>query len=167
MVDSFGIQDVEITDVATGSAPSLQNVLSPIVDRQNLSQLGEYLHLAGMDADVRRIRELRCRETDHSWMFSINTFYGPVLPADEYATAVRIKLGANLIDDDIVCAQCGKRLLDAQCYHAQCCSTAEATIGHNRVRDALHAGFVISDPGANTEALGVVESQPDCVQQIF
>ena len=34
-------------------------------------------------------------------------------------------------------------------------------MGHNRVRDALHAGFVLSDPGANTETLGLVASQPD------
>ena len=121
----------------------------------------EELHAAGKDADVRRIRELRSSEVDHTWMFSVNTFYGPVLTPDDYATAQRIRLGAKLLDDDIVCAQCGRRVLDTQCYHAQCCSTAEATIGHNRVRDALHAGFVLSDPGANTETLGLVESQPD------
>ena len=115
MVDANGMQDVEITDVVSGSAPSLQNVLCRVVDRQNLTQLGEDLHAAGKDADVRRIRELRSSETDHTWMFSVNTFYGPVLPPDEYSTSIRIELGAKLLDDDIVCAQCGKRVLDAQC----------------------------------------------------
>ena len=113
------------------------------------------------DRDVRRIRELRSNDTDHAWMFSVNSIHGPVLPPDIYTTAMRIRLGATLLDDDIVCEQCGQRVLDAQCYHAQCCNTAEATIGHNRVKEVLHAGFVISDPGACMEAAGLVESQPD------
>ena len=74
MIDAVGMEDIEITDVVSGSAPSLQNVLCRVVDRQNLSQLGEELHADGKDPDVRRIRELRSSEVDHSWMFSVNTF---------------------------------------------------------------------------------------------
>ena len=94
-------------------------------------------------------------------MFSVNPIHGPVLPPDMYSTAIRIRLGADLIDDDIVCAQCSQRVLDSQGYHALCCNTAEATIGHNRIKEVLHSGFILSDPGANMEAAGLVPSNPD------
>ena len=160
MADAVGAEDAQITDGVSGSTPSLQSILCKVVDNKHLALLGERLHSSGRDRDVRRLRELRSMETDHTWMFSVNPIHGPVLPPDLYSTAVRMRLGADLIDDDIVCAQCSHRVLDSQGYHALCCNTAEATIGHNRIKEVLHAGFVLSDPGANMEAAGLVSSNP-------
>ena len=106
MVDAVGARDAEISDVVSGYTPSLQNILCKVVDNQHLTQLGDRLHSSGRDRDIRRLRELRSMDTDHTWMFSVNPIHGPVLPPDMYSTAIRIRLGADLIDDDIVCAQC-------------------------------------------------------------
>ena len=53
MVDAVGLQDAEISDVVSGSTPSLQNILCKVVDNQHLTQLGERLHSSGMDRDIK------------------------------------------------------------------------------------------------------------------
>ena len=45
--------------------------------------------------------------------------------------------------------------------HALCCSLAETTIGHNRVKEVIHACCVISGSSAHMEAVGLVDSQPN------
>ena len=47
------------------------------------------------------------------------------------------------------------------CRHALCCSLAEATVGHNRVKEVIHAGCVVSDPGSCMEAVGFIGSRPE------
>ena len=74
---------------------------------------------------------------------------------------MRVRLGAPLLLNSMLCGVCQKRVLDVKCTHALCCSLAESTIGHNRVKEVIHAGCSISDPGACMEAVGLVDSQPD------
>ena len=50
--------------------------------------------------------------------------------------------------------------MDKQGYHALCCSMAESTRGHNRVRNVVHAGCAVSDPGAAAEVQGLIPSAP-------
>ena len=94
-------------------------------------------------------------------MWVVNPVHGPVLPADEFSIASRVRLGAPLLLDSMLCEVCQKRVLDVKCTHALCCSLAESTIGHNRVKEVIHAGCSISDPGACMEAVGLVDSQPN------
>ena len=76
----------------------------------------------------------------------------------EYVTAVRLRLGAAGPDEPAVCGRCGMSLLDASAAHALCC--ANAVVGHNDVRDILHAAACSCDPSAEIEPLGLVPSHP-------
>ena len=58
------------------SASSLQRALTRLVDEAGLRDLGGQLLAAGRDSDVRRIRELRSEDTDHTWMESLNPVAG-------------------------------------------------------------------------------------------
>ena len=51
-------------------------------------------------------------------------------------------------------------LLSLPFHHALCCSLAEATRGHNAVRDQLHKAARAADSSAETEPLGLIASQP-------
>ena len=93
-------------------------------------------------------------------MASLNPELDVVLPEAEWLTAVRVRLGCAIVSGEQVCRCCGEHVLDRQCYHATCCSMAESTKGHNRLRDSLHAGFSVSDPGAEREVEGLIPSAP-------
>ena len=73
-------------------------------------------------------------------------------------TAVRLRLGAAGPDSPAVCGRCGTALLDASAAHALCC--ANSVIGHNAVRDELHAAALPCDPSAEIEPLGLIPSRP-------
>ena len=53
---------------------------------------------------------------------------------------------------------CGVSLLDASAAHALCC--ANGVVGHNAVRDELHAAACSCDPSAELEPVGLVPSRP-------
>ena len=67
-----------------------------LFDEVRLAKLGEELQAAGKDDDVRRIRELRSPDTDHSWMWVVNTVHGSVLPAEVFSIAMRLRIGAPI-----------------------------------------------------------------------
>ena len=85
--------------------------------------------------------------------------HGDLVPPDEFAHAVRIRLGAKFIDDVASCERCGK-LLGSNAAHAFCCALPDATRGHNRVRDKAHDLVSIADPSASREAPELVPSFP-------
>ncbi len=95
-------------------------------------------------------------------MWGLNVAKEPVLPEEEWLRAMRIRLGCSQLSGEIMCASCGRHVLDTTAYHARCCcAKGESTRGHNRVRNTMHAGFVASDPGAAIEVLGLMPSQPE------
>jgi hypothetical protein len=141
-------------------APAIQRKLSLLLDRFKLDTLMEELADAGEEEDLRRLEDLRDTHQDHSWQFSLNPATDIVLPEDEWLTAVRLRLGCSVVHSESLCASCGECVLDRRGYHALCCSRAEATKGHNRVRDVMHAGCAVSDPGAATEVQGLIPSAP-------
>ena len=59
-----------------------------------------------------------------------------LIPPDEFAHAVRIRLGANFLDDVVCCERCGK-CMGCNVAHALRCALPDATRGHNKVRDKL------------------------------
>ena len=81
-------------------------------------------------------------------------------PDEDYVTCVRLRLGAPIIDDAIVCHRCGAAILDRSCSHALCCSLGEATKGHNRIRDDILRVVHIADSAAETEVQGLIPSAP-------
>eukprot|EP00973_Karenia_brevis_P037363 5150135-Karenia_brevis.AAC.1 len=73
---------------------------------------------------------------------------------------MRIRLGADIVSDDLVCASCGTKVLDRQAYHSFCCAQAESTKEHYKVRYCMLDGCRIADPGAAPEVPGLCESDP-------
>ena len=80
-------------------------------------------------------------------------------PAGDAATAVRLRLGAPILDKPAVCACCGGEL-DRQCRHALRCAPGASTHGHNQVRDALLGLAALADGSAAVEPPGLVPSRP-------
>ena len=107
----------------------MQRALSSLVDERVLRELGEKLHDEQRDHDIRRIRELRSADTNHAWIDVVNPVHGPVLPPDLFVTAMRLRLGADIIAEPVLCNVCGKHLLDTQCKHCQVCAIGEITFG--------------------------------------
>ena len=85
---------------------------------------------------------------------------GGLLEPDEYATAVRHRLGADHVDETILCCSCGRALLDTSGAHALSCAPGASTRGHNDVRDAVLDFTRLADATAEPEVLGLIASAP-------
>ena len=93
--------------------------------------------------------------------------YGPLDPRtpralepDAYVTAVRLRLGAGFADAPATCRACGKQQVCSSGAHALCCAPGPSTVGHNEVRDLIHAVAKQADPAAETEVLGILQAAP-------
>ena len=138
----------------------LQRALSQLVDEDKLDRLVETLVEAGQWQSVRRLEDLRDPSVVHEWLWALNPAHGAYMAPDEYVTSVRIRLGADHIDEAITCAKCGEAVLGKDCYHALCCAPAESTIGHNKIRDAVFDLARAADGSAETEPEGLIPSHP-------
>jgi hypothetical protein len=139
----------------------IQKKLSALVDGTRAAQLAEKCEAADMIEDALRLADLRDKHQEHSWMWALNPATGPVLPQEDWLRAMRLRLGCTQLSSEVLCASCGRRVLDKPAYHALCCARGESTRGHNRVRNVMHAGFSASDPGAVMEVMGLIPSEPD------
>ena len=83
---------------------------------------------------------------------------GPTFTPVEYVTAVRLRLGGAGLEEFALCGRCVASLIDASAAHALCC--ANSVVGHNSVRDELHAAASCCDPSAEIEPLGLIPSRP-------
>ena len=142
------------------STEGLQRRLCTLVDDQRIDELSGRFQSSLRWEDARRLRELRNPSVSHDWLWAINPAYGSHIPDDEYVTCVRLRLGAPIIDDPVVCHRCGAAILDRSCSHALCCSLGEATKGHNKVRDDVLRVVHIADSAAETEVPGLIPSAP-------
>ena len=106
--------------------------------------------------DVRRLKELGDPTVNADWMWRLTKEHGPVVEAEMYVEAVRARLGADIVEEAMVCRSCGTAILDKQGYHASCCTLAEATRGHNEVRDAVFVLAQSADASAETEVDGAL-----------
>ena len=127
LVHPSGVEDPEAADRSR-----LQGVLSRLQGEPRLEALDDRLRAASDWPGLRRLRELRDPSTDHSWMNCLHAAHGPVLDADSYVDALRVRFGVPFLPDDAECALCGG-LLDRRCVHPQTCAQAESTRGHYRV----------------------------------
>ena len=115
----------------------LQQRLCAVVDDLRVDELSERMEASHRCGDKRCLHELRDPSVSHDWLWAINPAYGSHVPDEDYVTCVRLRLGAPIIDDAVVCHRCGAAILDRACSHALCCSLGEATKGHNKVRDDI------------------------------
>ena len=79
----------------------------------------------------------------------------------EFALAVKLRIGADVAVPGSKCSRCDMAM-DRKGRHALVCQRAigVSTKGHNLIRDTLMGLASISDPGAVTEAPGLVLSNP-------
>ena len=88
-----------------------------------------------------------------------NPAHGACLRPEEFAIAVRLRIGAPFLGEHIVCPRCAGDL-DPGCVHALCCAQGASTKGYNNVRDALLQLASLSDPRATAEPTGLIPSRP-------
>ena len=117
------------------------------------------LQMQGDWSGVRLLDDLRDPGTDHSWMWVLCSATGDFVRADEFVTAVRLRLGAPILDEPAECACCGG-VLDRQCRHALRCAPGASTRGHNRVRDTLLGLASLADSASVIEPEGLIPSHP-------
>ncbi len=138
----------------------LQRRLSALTDDHRVDALTARLHDSHLWEDARRLRELRDPSVSHDWLWAMNPAHGSHVPDEDYVTCVRVRLGAPIIDEAVVCHRCGAAILERKCTHALCCSLGEATKGHNRVRDDVLRLVHIADSAAETEVQGLIPDAP-------
>jgi len=105
------------------------------------------------------MKELRDPSTLHEWLCCISPKCGTNLNSVEFIDALRLRVGAIFSDEGIECRKCGNPT-DSRLLHAQCCDRANATKGHYKVRDCVHALNSVHDPSAQLEVIGLSPSYP-------
>ena len=138
---------------------NLQRQLSILVDNTQLRRLVVSLEVAGRFADMRRLQELRDPSVDHSWIRRLDSCEGPVVREEDYALALQLRLGANVVADSYVCPEC-EGLVDSRLSHSTCCAKAERTKAHYVVVRAMFERMVEVDSAAVLEQRGLVEVEP-------
>ena len=115
--------------------------------------------LEGRWRDDARLADLQHKRCEHSWLWALCPAHGASLDPSEYTDAVRLRLGAPLVSDSCTCHRCGA-LVQPDGVHTQTCGGAGEVVGHNRVRDSLHALAALADPSAALETPGLIPSRP-------
>eukprot|EP00973_Karenia_brevis_P048344 6709463-Karenia_brevis.AAC.1 len=87
---------------------------------------------------ARRLLEISDPECNHEWMWAINPQAGKTLSAEDYVSAVRLRLGTAGPVEPSQYACCGE-VLQPCGSHALLCARGPSTCGHNAIRDDLHA----------------------------
>ena len=104
-----------------------------------------------------RLRELSSQDVDHTCLWKLNLRRGPILHADEFVDAVRIRLGCA---GPVVPTMCAARNAGwTGATHASCCALSEATRGHNAVAQVVQEAAPSCDPTAETEVPGLIQAQ--------
>ena len=82
------------------------------------------------------------------------------MPPDEFSTCVRIRLGAFLTDEPVICERCGASIVERTAAHGLCCALPEGTRGHYSARDAVLPLVHLADPSASTEVPDLIPDAP-------
>ena len=160
LVPDAGSEDHEHSRAWGKRSTGLQSQLNKITDDRRLEGLSHDLETNRDWEHVRRINDLRDPTVDHRWLWALSNGHGLKMTNEEYALAIRIRLGCRLFDDAEICPMCKTQVLDPAGYHTTCCAKGESTRGHNAVRDELFDCICEADPAAETEPLGLVEHRP-------
>ena len=133
--------------------------LCHLCDEENLSVLVVGLELQEKWPDVRRLRELSDPSVSHDWMWPLNPEHGIIVPRDEMGDALRIRLGALLINDTTFCERCGV-VVGRSAVHGLCCSLLEGNRGHNTVRNHLLHFVPLAENSASIEVPELIPNAP-------
>eukprot|EP00973_Karenia_brevis_P039320 5429252-Karenia_brevis.AAC.1 len=107
-----------------------------------------------MQGDLERLQELRHPGTNHDWISLMDPSQGTIIPAAEFRTCLRHRLGCDFLSEAGQCHVCGK-VLDIKAVHAGCCAMAQATKGHYAVVKPLLATAKAIDPTTDREEPGL------------
>ena len=157
LVHPAGSEDLEASMGADGG---LQRRICQLIDAERADALACRLGMQERWTDVRRLAELRDPTVSHDWLWRLNPAHGPVVPNDEMATCLRIRLGASFTEEPTLCERCGKSIVGQTAAHNLCCAALEGTHGHYMVRDALLPLVHLADPSACTEVPELSASAP-------
>ena len=106
------------------------------------------------------LHDLRDPGTDHCWLWELASATGDCPRHTGFVTAVRLRLGAPVLEEPMVCACCGE-LVDRDGRHCLRRAPGANTRSHNRVRDVLLGLACLSECAAATEPQGLVPSRPN------
>jgi len=141
-----------------GRGNRLQHSLVAAIEEQQAMQVISGLRGSRAEPDVircLRLCDLGSSNTKHGWLSAVNPAHGPVLSADQFIIALRLRLGIPVVEYEGAekCAECGVRLDDQSVgNHALLCGRGKMVIGHNWVRDHLANLARISDGETSIEA---------------
>ena len=82
------------------------------------------------------------------------------MPKPLFQTAVKLRIGAPVVDDCILCPRCSNAILDRAETHCLTCALPQATRGHYAVRDDVLALAHLADPSADTETTELIPNAP-------
>ena len=150
-----GSEDVEHPD----REPNLQTKLADLGAGALIADIIGELEAAEDWPGLRQFDDLRAAGTDHTWLWALSNADGSEVRPREFCTAVRLRLGADIISTEAVCACCGGQL-DRRCFHALRCAPGESTRGHIWVASTLVDASSLSDPSTVAEPRGLVGSRP-------
>ena len=150
-----GLEDDEHPD----REPNLQTKLADLGAGNPVADVIREMEAANDEPGVRQFADLRAPETDHTWLWALSNADGSEVQPREFTTAVRLRVGADIIGSEAACACCGKPL-DRRCLHALRCAPGESTRGHNWVVNTLADAAALSDNSTKVEPRGLVGSRP-------
>jgi len=156
LVQAAGGEDPESEPTFGG----LQRELCNLLDAERADELCAGLARQHRWTDVRRLTELRDESVSHDWLWALNPAHGPTVPPEDFATCVRIRLGAFLTDEPTLCERCGTEIVERTAAHGLCCASPEGTRGHYLVRDAVLPLVHLADPSATTEVPELIPNAP-------
>jgi hypothetical protein len=136
----------------------LQHSLVAAIEEQHVKQVIEGLRGSKEERDlVRYLRlcDLGSSNTKHGWLSAVNPAHGPVLSAEQFVIALRLRLGIPVVEYSGAeeCSECGGRFAaESMGNHALVCARGKMVIGHNWVRDHLANLAMVSDGETSIEA---------------
>jgi hypothetical protein len=151
-----GTSDQEHPHAPVGRSMRLQHSLQCIVDAGCHQGLLHHLREANDDGAWRRLTDLAHAGVEHTWLWRLNKHQGSTLEETDYVDAIRLRLGSGGPTEAITCAHCGNKPLGPSGSHAMCCSTGEATRGHNKVVEVILNRIHAVDPNAEAEVRGLI-----------
>ena len=139
---------------------NLQTQLCDIASGAKVASIRDaYAGLPGGWSDIRMLDDLCARESDHTWLWLFGTNGGPHISKSDFCTAVRLRIGADVVPPEHCCACCGTAM-GAGGKHALLCAPGESTRGHYAVTAVVHVLASLADPSSCSEPLGLVPSRP-------
>ena len=109
-----------------------------MLERGTLQGLEVAFRREGRLDDLRRLKDLQDPTVSHDRLRALSPNLDIKIDPDDYANAFIVRLGVSIAHEPAPCLACG-RPLGPRATHAFLWSTAEGTLGHNCVRNVVHA----------------------------